>query len=63
MWNMCVLFVSLQVSMAVCSEISTEMAKGQPPQPPPSAGSRKDKDKGRKVKDVRLQLGLDSEFY
>ncbi|XP_045926168.1 cilia- and flagella-associated protein 46 isoform X3 [Micropterus dolomieu] len=36
-----------QVSMAVGCEISTEMAKTQPSQPPPSAGSKKGKDKGK----------------
>ncbi|XP_070834007.1 cilia- and flagella-associated protein 46 [Chaetodon trifascialis] len=42
-----------QVSMAVAYEISSEMGKTQPPQPPPSAGSKKGKDKtkGKKVKD------------
>ncbi|XP_051232115.1 cilia- and flagella-associated protein 46 [Dicentrarchus labrax] len=42
-----------QVSMAVACEISSEMAKSQPAQPPPSAGSKigKDKGKGKKVKD------------
>ena len=40
--------------MAVGYEISSEMAKSQPAQPPPSAGSKKGKDKGKgkKVKDV-----------
>ncbi|XP_040906348.1 cilia- and flagella-associated protein 46 [Toxotes jaculatrix] len=43
-----------QVSMAVAYEISSEMAKSQPLQPPPSAGSKKGKDKGKgkKVKDT-----------
>ncbi|XP_072246405.1 cilia- and flagella-associated protein 46 [Leuresthes tenuis] len=42
-----------QVSMAVACEISSEMAKSQPLQSPPSAGSKKGKDKGKgkKVKD------------
>ncbi|KAM6997214.1 cilia- and flagella-associated protein 46 [Tautogolabrus adspersus] len=42
-----------QVSMAVCCEISSERAKSQSSQPPPSAGSRigKDKSKGKKAKD------------
>uniref|UniRef100_UPI0037E7646D cilia- and flagella-associated protein 46 n=1 Tax=Semicossyphus pulcher TaxID=241346 RepID=UPI0037E7646D len=42
-----------QVSMRVCREISSETAKTQPSQPPPSAGSKKgkDKSKGKKVKD------------
>lgn len=40
--------------MAVASEIFSDMEKSQPLQPPPSAGSKKDKDKGKskKVKDV-----------
>lgn len=44
-------FALLQVSMAVATEISSDMAKCQPPQ---SAGSRKDQDKGKskKSKDV-----------
>ncbi|GAA6225204.1 cilia- and flagella-associated protein 46 [Lates japonicus] len=43
-----------QVSMAVAHEISSEMAKSQPLQPPPSAGSKKGKEKGKgkKVKDT-----------
>ncbi|XP_026212735.1 cilia- and flagella-associated protein 46 isoform X2 [Anabas testudineus] len=42
-----------QVSMAVASEIFSDIGKSQPPQPPPSAGSKKDKDKtkSRKLKD------------
>ncbi|XP_027134224.1 cilia- and flagella-associated protein 46 isoform X3 [Larimichthys crocea] len=42
-----------QVSMTVGSEISSEMAKSQAPQPPPSAGAkeRKDEGKGKKVKE------------
>lgn len=50
--------LSLQVSMAVCYEISSEMAINQPPQPPPSAGSKKGK--GKKVKDVSpiAQIGF-----
>ncbi|KAM9345441.1 cilia- and flagella-associated protein 46 [Symphorus nematophorus] len=42
-----------KVSMAIGYEISSEMAKSQPAQPPPSAGSKKGKDKGKgkKVKD------------
>ncbi|KAI3362965.1 hypothetical protein L3Q82_011639 [Scortum barcoo] len=44
-----------QVSMAVACEISIEMAKSQSLQPPPSAGSKigKDKGKGKKVKDAQ----------
>ncbi|XP_071337384.1 cilia- and flagella-associated protein 46 isoform X2 [Trachinotus anak] len=42
-----------QVSMAVAYEISSEMAKSQPLQPPPSAGSKKGKDKGKGKKDVK----------
>lgn len=40
--------------MAVASEIFSDIGKSQPPQPPPSAGSKKDKDKtkSRKLKDV-----------
>ncbi|XP_074531827.1 cilia- and flagella-associated protein 46 isoform X2 [Halichoeres trimaculatus] len=42
-----------KVSMAVCCEISSEMAKTQQTQSPPSAGSKKGKEKGKskKVKD------------
>nr|XP_029134601.1 cilia- and flagella-associated protein 46 [Labrus bergylta] len=42
-----------QVSMAVCFEISSERVKSQSSQPPPSAGSKtgKDKGKGKKAKD------------
>ncbi|XP_030012468.1 LOW QUALITY PROTEIN: cilia- and flagella-associated protein 46 [Sphaeramia orbicularis] len=36
-----------QVSMAVVCDISSEMAKSKPSQPPPSAGSKKGKDKGK----------------
>ncbi|XP_035810814.2 cilia- and flagella-associated protein 46 isoform X2 [Amphiprion ocellaris] len=39
-----------QVSMAVACEISSEMTKSQAVQPLPSAGSKKGKDKGKKVK-------------
>ncbi|KAM7408201.1 hypothetical protein PAMA_002070 [Pampus argenteus] len=42
-----------QVSMAVVCEISSDLGKSQPPQPPPSAGSKKDKGKGKKVKDTQ----------
>ncbi|XP_026165910.1 cilia- and flagella-associated protein 46 isoform X3 [Mastacembelus armatus] len=43
-----------QVSMAVACEIFNAMAKSQPPQPPPSAGSKKGKDMGKnkKMKDL-----------
>ncbi|XP_028983141.1 cilia- and flagella-associated protein 46 isoform X3 [Betta splendens] len=37
-------------SMAVASQISSDMAKCQPPQPPQSAGSKKDQDKGKNKK-------------
>ncbi|XP_041803927.1 cilia- and flagella-associated protein 46 [Chelmon rostratus] len=43
-----------QVSMSVAYEISSEMGRSQPLQPPPSAESKKGKDKtkGKKVKDL-----------
>lgn len=46
--------LSIQVSMAVCHEVASEMGKSQPTQPPLSAESKrgKDKGKGKKVKDV-----------
>lgn len=61
--NLCAL--SLQVSMAVGCEIFSETAKSQPLQSPPSAGSKKGKDKGKakKVKDVSPIIIFDIEFY
>ncbi|KAG7229993.1 hypothetical protein INR49_009713 [Caranx melampygus] len=44
-----------QVAMAVACEISSEMAKSQQLQPPPSAGSKKGKDKGKGKKDVKMK--------
>lgn len=58
--------LSIQVSMAVCHEIASEMGKSQPPQPPLSAESKrgKDKGKGKKVKDVSpLARNCNSVFY
>ncbi|XP_069395061.1 cilia- and flagella-associated protein 46 isoform X1 [Paralichthys olivaceus] len=42
-----------KVSMAVVSEISSDMAKSQPHQPSPSIGSKKGKDKGKSKTDVK----------
>lgn len=51
--------------MAAASEISSEMSKSQL-HPPPSAGSKKgrDKDKSRKTKDVRhsVHIGVTGEL-
>ncbi|XP_056252103.1 cilia- and flagella-associated protein 46 [Seriola aureovittata] len=44
-----------QVSMSVAYEISIDMAKNQPLQPPPSAGSKKGKEKGKGKKDVKVK--------
>lgn len=57
--------LSLQVSMTVGSEISSEMAKSQAPQPPPSAGAkeRKDEGKGKKVKEVSSIAQIILELY
>ncbi|KAM3606725.1 uncharacterized protein V6R79_022079 [Siganus canaliculatus] len=40
-----------EVSMAMCCKISCEMAKSGPPVKPPSAEPKKDKGKGKKLKD------------
>lgn len=56
------LCVTLQVSMAVVCEISSELAKSQPPKPPPSAESKKGKDKGKGKKGKDVSLLQDCKF-